>query len=144
MELNAHLPERFRGRQRQDLRKPTNTQQSDLDLSLNIDIRQYVQAQDAISGSTKSDAWLSLTEMPTNSEIGDTGDEDVALAANKIKGKWKSKEKYLRAHYELLREDAVSPLREAVDTFRQDPDMMDSQSVSIYEKARPVAFRKKL
>ena len=78
--------------------------------------------------------------MPTSAEILLPGNDEVILPANKIDGAWKSKDRYLKAHYSLLREDAVSPLRDAVDLFRRTPDMMenDSRVVSIYEKvSRP-------
>ena len=85
---------------------------------------------------SSANRWLRQPEVPTSAEILLAGDDDVVLPANKIDGPWKSKDKYLKAHYNLLREDAVSPLRDAVEIFRQDPDMMESDSkiVSIYEK----------
>ncbi|KAI9872611.1 MAG: hypothetical protein M1823_008128, partial [Watsoniomyces obsoletus] len=51
-----------------------------------------------------------------------------------------AKDKYLKAHYELHREDAVSPLRDAVDKFRKDPDMSDDKSLHIYEKVHICGF----
>ena len=85
---------------------------------------------------SSANRWLRQPEVPTSAEILLAGDDDVVLPANKIDGPWKSKDKYLKAHYNLLREDAVSPLRDAVEIFRQDPDMMESDSkiVSIHEK----------
>ncbi|KAL4763795.1 putative DEAD box helicase involved in nonsense mediated decay [Aspergillus foveolatus] len=44
------------------------------------------------------------------------------------------KDAYLKAHYELLREDAVAPLRDAVAIFRSDPDMSDDIYLAVYEK----------
>ncbi len=48
-------------------------------------------------------------------------------------------EDYLSAHYELLREDAIRPLREAVQQVRVTPqakeDAFDT-SIGIYEKVR--------
>ena len=50
-----------------------------------------------------------------------------------IEGSWPSKNSYLRAHYELLREDSIAPLRDAVAYVRDEPKMMDSKEVSIYD-----------
>lgn len=88
---------------------------------------------------TENDPWLSKPELPSSSEILGTDlpedDEDcVELMPNHISGPWPSKSSYLRAHYELLREDAVAPLRDAVAFVRDEPSMMDSKEVSIYEK----------
>jgi helicase required for RNAi-mediated heterochromatin assembly 1 len=105
------------------------------DIKLNVGIRAYAHAADDIMKSSPS-RWLCQPEVPTSAEILLAGDDDVVLPANKIDGPWKSKDKYLKAHYNLLREDAVSPLRDAVEIFRQNPDMMESDSkvVAIYEK----------
>jgi helicase required for RNAi-mediated heterochromatin assembly 1 len=85
---------------------------------------------------TSPSRWLCQPEVPTSAEVLIAGDDDVTLPANKIDGAWKSKDKYLKAHYSLLREDAVSPLRDAVEHFRRTPDMMENETkvVSIYEK----------
>jgi len=114
---------------------PTSSSSRAPDIKLNVDIRAYAHAADDIMKSSAS-RWLCQPEVPTSAEILPAGDDDVVLPANKIDGPWKSKDKYLKAHYNLLREDAVGPLRDAVDTFRQNPDMMESghEGVSIYEK----------
>ncbi|KAK9557283.1 hypothetical protein V6Z88_005020 [Aspergillus fumigatus] len=95
-------------------------------------IREYYRKQD----HGQKDSWLQKPEIPTPEEIlPSSSDEDcVELMPNRIDGPWTSKDSYLRAHYELLREDAVAPLRDAVAYFRNDPQMVDSQAVSIYEK----------
>ena len=104
------------------------------EVKLNMDIRAYVHAADAgANGASK--AWISQSEIPTGAEIANSINEDIELTPNRIIGPWKSKEKYLKAHYELLREDAVSPLRDAIEAFRKNPEMMDDdQAVSVYEK----------
>lgn len=85
--------------------------------------------------------WLSKPEIPPSDEILgmedellETSEEFVDIAPNKIVGPWGSKEEYLKAHYELLREEAVAPLRDAVAIFRNDPDMDDNKYLSAYEK----------
>lgn len=88
---------------------------------------------------TENDPWASKPEIPSAAEVLGTDlpedDEDcVELMPNRISGPWPSKSSYLRAHYELLREDAVAPLRDAVAYVRDEPNMMDSKEVSIYEK----------
>ncbi|KAL4941600.1 hypothetical protein BDV06DRAFT_235995 [Aspergillus oleicola] len=82
-------------------------------------------------------SWTSKPEIPTSDEIfgADAVDgEFVDLEPNKLEGPWSSKDAYLKAHYELLREDAVAPLRDAVAIFQSDPDMNDNGTVAIYEK----------
>lgn len=91
-------------------------------------IREYYRKQD----HGQKDSWLQKPEIPTPEEIlPSSSDEDcVELMPNRIDGPWTSKDSYLRAHYELLREDAVAPLRDAVAYFRNDPQMVDSQAES--------------
>lgn len=88
---------------------------------------------------TGHEVWVSKSEIPSSEEILGTDlpedDEDcVELMPNRIDGPWPSKNSYLRAHYELLREDSVAPLRDAVAYVKEEPRMMDSKNVSIYEK----------
>lgn len=108
--------------------------------TLNKDIRAYVARADALANET---GWVSRPELPTTDEIlGAEESEDcgvVSLVPNQILGPWPSKDMYLKAHYDLLREDAVSPLRDAVAYVREDPHMMDSQAACIYEKVSLVS-----
>jgi hypothetical protein len=86
--------------------------------------------------------WLELPELPMAEEVGGfVGDKPAKLEhilrPNKIVGPWRSKEEYLRSHYELLREDAVAPLRDAVQEFHAKPNMMEKDSIEhagIYEQ----------
>lgn len=41
---------------------------------------------------------------------------------------------YLKTHYNLLREDAVANLRDAVAVVRERPGVTDSRSFVIYER----------
>ena len=92
--------------------------------------------------TTDPSSWLCKCEIPTSTEInGDEehsgGGDEVEIPVNKIDGAWASKEEYLQAHYELLREDGVSPLRDAVDEVRMEPNLMERDSrenAFIYEK----------
>ncbi|KLJ09887.1 hypothetical protein EMPG_14680 [Blastomyces silverae] len=104
-------------------------------VSLNKDIQAYVQeTRRAAAGDT----WTAKPELPTTSEIlgiDEIGDSDnVDLVANKIQGPWPSTDMYLKTHYDLLREDAVASLRDAVAYVKEDPRMKDSLNVCIYEK----------
>lgn len=62
------------------------------------------------------------------------------LPANKIDRAWSKPISYLKTHYTLLREDAVTPLREAVQKFRKDPQRMDDNDLRIYEQVRLVGL----
>ncbi|MCJ1248088.1 hypothetical protein MMC30_005303 [Trapelia coarctata] len=101
-------------------------------------IREYVN----FSTASSDQPWLALPELPTAGEVGSfVGDRpatlEYKLQPNKIDGPWKDKEEYLRSHYELLREDAVAPLRDVVQEFHAKPNMMERDSqehAAIYEK----------
>jgi helicase required for RNAi-mediated heterochromatin assembly 1 len=93
--------------------------------------------------------WLSRSEIPTSDEIRDVQeawvprdriDGAIILNGNKIKGSWNSQEEYLRTHYELFREEAVRPLREAVNFLQQCPDYQEhnngGKNLGVYDRVR--------
>ena len=100
------------------------------------DIRKYMATVAPREGASSS--WSTKPEIPSPEELLgiDDGSDDgaVDLYPNKIDGPWPSTKVYLQTHYELLREDAVAPLRDAVAYVRQDPRMGDSHILAIYEK----------
>ncbi|KAK2795176.1 hypothetical protein FQN52_006102 [Onygenales sp. PD_12] len=111
-------------------------------MQLNRDIQAYV---DETRRAANGDSWTGKPELPTSNEIlgiedGVEYDEPIDLVPNKVDGRWESAETYLKAHYDLLREDAVSPLRDAVAYVKQDPKMMDSPDVCIYEKVHIIGL----
>ncbi|KAL1606332.1 hypothetical protein SLS60_003734 [Paraconiothyrium brasiliense] len=72
------------------------------------------------------------------------------LRPNKVEGDYESNEEYLGTQYDLMREDAIRPLREAVQEVRKDPwrdesDYPSSSGIGIYEpvylKAVQFSFR---
>ena len=101
-------------------------------------VRDYI---DQANNLPTDQSWLTLPELPTSAEIGrlENGRPtigEIPIPINKIKGPWFSKEEYLQSHYELLREDGVAPLREAVEEIRAKPDLMEKDSkehAAIYE-----------
>lgn len=113
-------------------------------LPANQDIRNYFfysEDEDSTDSTDDSEnAWTEKPEFPSPNEVMglELFDDDgfMPLPPNIISGPWPSKEAYLRSHYELLREDAVAPLRDAVAYVRENPRMMDSPFASIYEKVR--------
>jgi helicase required for RNAi-mediated heterochromatin assembly 1 len=113
--------ERPRGRYTREVRVPV----------ANPDVRKYVLERP----SSTDEGWISKPEILASQEVTGSEDDDVIpLMPNQISGPWPSKEAYLSAHYELLREDALAPLRDAVAYVKEDPSMMDSKEVCIYEK----------
>ncbi|KAJ5360713.1 hypothetical protein N7517_009904 [Penicillium concentricum] len=100
----------------------------------NQEIRQYYDPDLPVYGPWK--LWQTKPELPSAEEIlgTDVPGDVVALAPNCISGPWVSKEKYLEAHYALIREDSVAPLRNAVGRVRAEPFMRDTPDISIYEK----------
>ncbi|KAF4633146.1 hypothetical protein G7Y89_g4966 [Cudoniella acicularis] len=98
------------------------------------------------------EAWQNLPETPKKSEICPREDEPQVrssspeqwdeyqkdpiyssrLPHNIIQGPWPSASEYIGSHYQILREDAIAPLRGAVTEFRRRPQMMESRDFYIY------------
>ncbi len=132
--MNEHLTERFaRGRRPQHWSN-TSSDHTHSREPLNRDIRAYVEAANT-APAEGSKPWLSRPEVPTAEEILDNEDEVVQLLPNRLDKPWPNRRKYLETHYELLREDAISPLRDAVQQFRNTPDMCDDSQIAVYDKA---------
>lgn len=96
-------------------------------------LRELRQIADPDAGS-----WLNKSELPSSAEINDPNDEyEIELPVNKVTGQWADRQEYLKSHHLLLREDAVSPLRNAVSEVRNEPHIMEQDSqedAAIYEK----------
>lgn len=101
---------------------------------VNPEIRQYFDPDLPIYGPWR--LWQTKPELPSTEEIlgTDIPGDVVALTPNCISEPWTSKQRYLEAHYSLIREDSVAPLRNAVARVRADPTMKDTPDVSVYEK----------
>lgn len=106
---------------------------NDLELNLSLDIRNYFLKQKEIKQSCKKDSWLAVPEIPTFEELS-VDEMTVAVPPNKIDGPYKSKDRYLKTQYTLLREDAVGPLRDAILDFQKDPTTMDTFKFSVYDQ----------
>lgn len=108
-------------------------------LELNTRIRNYFSNA---SMPTNVPAYVSQKEVPTSEEVCVPDDgEEVNVPENTVVGPWKSKRKYLSVHYALLREDAVTPLRNVVSEMQADPWVLEKDSIEhsyIYEKVRPI------
>jgi helicase required for RNAi-mediated heterochromatin assembly 1 len=98
-----------------------------------------------------AEAWRKLPEIPSSGEImgnriepaniydSDDDDDDLLqqddttnLPVNITDGPWNSIGEYVGSHYQLLREDAVGPLRHALSIYRSTPSMGDTEDVAIY------------
>lgn len=132
--MNADLPERFRGGRRLKTQAELNTASDNgLDLTLNLDIRDYVEKQGTIKATSAKDVWLSQPEVPGSDELA-VG--EASLAPNKIDAPYRNKDKYLKTHYALLREDALGSLREAIEDFRLNPGTREAHKFSVYDQVR--------
>lgn len=139
--VNADVPERFSRSalsQLQDIEQHTISRRPALDLSIRGYMRALVRSKDASS-------WLGKREIPSSAEImgitsddgNGIGENEIGLNVNKIDTPWDSKEQYLGAHYGLVREDAIAPLRDAVAEVKNQPNLMEQNSTdnaAIYEK----------
>ena len=133
-EMNANLSERFRGLRSQTSYSSASTNVGNgLDLNLSLDIRNYFLKQKEIIESSKKDSWLAVPEIPTFEELS-VDEMAVSVPTNKIDGPYKSKERYLKTQFNLLREDAIGPLRDAILDFQKDPTTMDTFKFSVYDQ----------
>lgn len=134
-EVNRHVAERFS--RNGYLMHPSATFGKPV-MKLNVNIREYVRSP---ISTPESPSWVSTREIPTAEEIGGVHrgldeEEVIEIPPNKIEGPWIDKEEYFKSHYELLREDAVAPLRSAVEEVRATPMMTEYESnehAAIYE-----------
>ncbi|OAP65664.1 hypothetical protein AYL99_01636 [Fonsecaea erecta] len=138
-EMDAELSERFKnGRCYPNSHNALRNTPEDGPVStLCLDIRDYHQKQKQIHSTSDKDAWLSQDEVPTKQELVVN---EASLYPNKIDIPYKSKDRYLKTHFELLREDAVGCLRDAFQDFCQDPATGDTDKYSVYDQVHIVGF----
>lgn len=102
------------------------------------------------------ESWRSLPEFPNKEEILPPANQrsainskpeewneyqkepvyDENLPRNIVDAPWPSKEDYIGAHYQILREDTIASLRRSVASFRRQPSMMDDNDTCIYTHVR--------
>ncbi|KAF3035692.1 hypothetical protein E8E12_006070 [Didymella heteroderae] len=146
-EYDAHLTERFGNAVAQQRRNP-DVPDDDIPESVssksNEDIRRYYElSSKPVIGAGP---WLEKPEIPHPNEILRQGPTSAAIETlittdeeprpKKIDGPYENTEDYLSTEYDLLREDALRPLRDAVAEVRKDPWKDEAQyekSVGIYE-----------
>ncbi|KAK6436820.1 hypothetical protein LTR95_006991 [Oleoguttula sp. CCFEE 5521] len=151
MSVNESILERFKPAKGKNKitraeQKPNQIQLWIQEPKLNPRVRQYfepvIKPQDA-------GAWLERLEIPAPAELlelnpdGTNASDTVEVVPNKPVGAWSSKEAYLGAHYELLREDAIQPLRKAVLAFRTEPEQFEEffgNTLGIYQNVHVVGL----
>ena len=146
--MNSHLPERFTalGHARRPQGHYPDPDHVPLAASsrTNNDILQYI--HDAKKPVGSAGPWIDQPEIPTSAEImsfptGFTQDPsalDSKVRPNKVEGAYDTNEEYLGTQYELLREDALRPLRRAVEAVWKSPELDEfeyppERGVGIYE-----------
>jgi helicase required for RNAi-mediated heterochromatin assembly 1 len=145
-EINAHLPERFKGSHRATEDAPSAPDDAQLPTQSEANtarIREYFRKSEV---SVKDGNWLAKPEVPTPAEIlDDPYDGQVKATAapeelrpNKLEGAYSSNEEYLSTQYDLLREDSLRPLREAVAQVRASPYLDEAEynagsNIGLYE-----------
>jgi helicase required for RNAi-mediated heterochromatin assembly 1 len=86
-----------------------------------------VESADDIEEARNPRNWNKYQEEPSY---------DQNLPHNIVDGPWPSKEAYLGAHYQILREDAIAPLRRAVAAFKKFPALEDDNETCVYTDVR--------
>ena len=156
-EVNPFLSEKF-GR-RSAFKEPSSSEQpaASIQMKLNTQIRRYVKAQH----SSPTLSWTDLPEFPDAEEIFESDrktsvvskdhgqgthnlvaetrkpPEPVEIDSNTIVGPYSSKHDYLSRHYSLLREDAVSPLRDVISEVQKHNFLLEKDSKNdahLYER----------
>ncbi|KAF2014622.1 P-loop containing nucleoside triphosphate hydrolase protein [Aaosphaeria arxii CBS 175.79] len=143
--MNAHLAERL-GTAAHHHEGMAN--QATIGSRPNNDIRDYFRGPREPRAPPTS-SWLEKPEIPTHSEFLPQShpasdaqriiDVNDGPEPNKVKGPHQGKEDYLRSLYNLAREDAIRPLRDAIEQVRRSPwqDESDfdgaSGSLGLYE-----------
>jgi helicase required for RNAi-mediated heterochromatin assembly 1 len=123
--------------------QPISVGQPDSSQSLK-EIEEHVNRKYELDTSI-TEYWRKLPEIPGAEEIlqentaVDNGyqfqgnkNTNLELPENIVDGCWDTKAQYIGAHYQLLREDAIAPLRNAVATYKADSRMNDDENISIY------------
>ena len=142
--MNEHLVERFgRGKALRQLQVPTLVTARPI-VTLNLSIRGYFKA---FGQAVDPSHWTGFREVPSSTEVFDEGrmehEQTLEISENNIVGPYSSKEDYLERHYSLVREDAVSPLRNVISEVQVYPHLMEKDSENdayIYEKVRTSVF----
>ncbi len=129
---------------RRDPQVPDDSIPESAPARINGDIRNYYKA--ANKPVAAAGPWLDMPEIPHPNEIlreepafsnlETLISTDQEPRPKTIDGPYESTEDYLRTEYELLREDALRPLREAVAEVRKSPwkeEIQYEKSVGIYE-----------
>ena len=106
--------------------------------------------------------WRNLPELPSKSEICPPSQKSTGVADSKqegnlkmsqmtpvcdqnlphniVDGPWPSREAYLGAHYQILREDSIAPLRRAVSEFKKCPALVDDVDTCVYKDVGNLAM----
>ncbi|KAF3919591.1 hypothetical protein ABW20_dc0103356 [Dactylellina cionopaga] len=129
-EMNAHLSERLVFSKRPTEKSSGHSNFSGVFRNPLVEVFERAKPLD-IEGINHK--WRAYPDVPSAAELMS---EDVELPCNEVGYPWDSVDEYLGAHYELLREDSFSPLRDAVGRFRAEPQMDDENDVAVYENCR--------
>ncbi|KAK6335892.1 hypothetical protein TWF730_003266 [Orbilia blumenaviensis] len=132
-EMNSHLSERLIASKR-PRDKPSVFNNG---IPRNLLVEKYERALPFSASGGPPSAWRALPDVPSTAELMTV---EVDLPVNEVGRPWETVDDYLGAHYELLREDAFSPLRDAVGQFRAEPTMDDRTDICIYENCRIIGI----
>jgi helicase required for RNAi-mediated heterochromatin assembly 1 len=101
-------------------------------------VRDYVAESLQQARAAKPGSWLADPEIPYGQDLNPTEKaqeksqiparpsiKDGTLPQNNVHSPWTSKQEYLRTHYEMLREDALKPLRDAIADVHNNPGKME-------------------
>lgn len=144
--MNEHLQERFRRGNPAKQPRDTPSLNTRPKLTLDVSIREY---EKGVQGNDHLPSWCQQREIPTSQEVrgditGNGEDDEVEVSINEVSKPWPSREEYLEAHYGLLREEAVAPLRNVVSELLAEPQIeekVSQENAAIYEKVYILGYR---
>lgn len=107
-------------------------------------LREHITRPYQLHGEHPLEAWRQLPEIPSGKEMNlnfpNSAIQAETLPENILEGPWESKEAYIGSQYQLLRYDAINPLRDSIRSYKDNPETTDLPTTSIYTNVRCLYF----
>lgn len=107
-------------------------------------LREHITRPYQLHDEHPQETWQQLPEIPSGKEMNSNSPNGAThaetLPENILEGPWKSKETYIGSQYQLLRYDAINPLRDSICSYKNNPETTDFPTTSIYTNVRYFYF----